>query len=149
MVSGNKLLTNDEINSFIGDLVEKNFSNANTEITHKVIIIGSNEEGSFDKIELDFIFHDNHGCVSDYYYANFAVDGCTLRILKTIGANKKEEIYIIRRVDECIRDGIIMISKYYLRENNEKSVDQLNELFFSAFYNVLKASQIIEKQNKE
>lgn len=145
MVYGNRLLTKDEINSFIGDLVKKNFRNANTEITHKVIIIGSNEEGSFDKIELDFIFHDNDGCIRYYYYANFAVDGSTLRILKTIGTNKKEEIYIIRRVADCIRDGIIMISKYYLRKNNEKSVNQLNELFFSAFYNVMKASNTIEK----
>ena len=133
-----KILNEIEKRDFINGLIINNYNPSNIYVKDMKLLIGCNEEGMYDTIEISFVTYDENGKFDKDVFISFSLDHYYISIREHYGIKDIGYIYTILGAYDALYEGIKGISKVYAENLHKTSFDDFLKIFFEAFYNSLK-----------
>ena len=132
-----RILNELEKRDFINDIIAKNFNPTDIYVKDMELLVGCNEEGGFDEINISFLTYDKNGKFDKDIHISFSLDHYYISIRDHYYIKDVEYLYTILGAHDAVFEGIKKICKAYTEDLHKKSFDDFLKIFFEAFYNSL------------
>lgn len=101
------------------------------------LLVGCNEEGGFDEVNISFLTYDENGKFDKDIHISFSLDHYYISIRDHYYANDVAYLYTILGAHDAVFEGIKKICKAYTEDLHKRSFDDFLKMFFEVFYNSL------------
>ena len=132
-----RILNELEKRDFIDDLIAKKFNPSDIYVKDMELLVGCNEEGGFDEVNISFLTYDENGKFDKDIHISFSLDHYYISIRDHYYTKDVAYLYTILGAHDAVFEGIKKICKAYTEDLHKKSFEDFLKMFFEAFYNSL------------
>ena len=132
-----RILNELEKRDFIDDLIAKKFNPSDIYVKDMELLVGCNEEGGFDEVNISFLTYDENGKFDKDIHISFSLDHYYISIRDHYYTKDVAYLYTILGAHDAVFEGIKKICKEYTEDLHKRSFDDFLKMFFEVFYNSL------------